>query len=69
MLRVSARAPEEQIVYDRFFSHDCSIHVDREIAAAQRWGIAWKRLPWPHFVAVQNPVTRSILDSIFSAGW
>jgi hypothetical protein len=52
LLQARATAPAEQIIYDPYFSHGCSIHIDRGIGRIDRLHVTWKRLPWPHFSAV-----------------
>ncbi|MDX6480368.1 MAG: hypothetical protein QOG85_878 [Gaiellaceae bacterium] len=65
MLHARATPPPEAISYETVFSHDCTIHIDVELAFAVRWRITWKRLPWPHFDAVLNAdTTGGILDGL-----
>lgn len=55
MLRASTDAPDDPTRFDQFSREGWAVYVDREIEPPTRWVIKWRRLPWPHFIALHDP--------------
>lgn len=66
LLRARATASTESITYNTFLREGCSIHIDGDFDPGERWVIQWKRLPWPHFRALYDPVAPSTGGDIIS---
>jgi len=69
MLHARTQRPRASVNFETIPSDDVTLHIASEIPPPKRWLVIYKRLPWPHFEPLYDPIERgdrvsAVVDNI-----